>query len=283
MYSVLFKRRVFKYMKEYVQTNRKKILIFIGVLIGVVILLMPTDTKNLEVEYNTNPKVALDSKKEITMEEKIELSLNEKGDTIKFLANTFLIDEEILRNKLENNYEELNYLDNMDSFDKIVLDYLLTLEESEKELFNNKRISNQMDKDYIVKTLKYFSDMYANVDFGIAAGIANVESGYTSKYMLSKNNIFGGMYNGGLISYKTIEYGVLKYVILLSEGYFGKGLVTIEDIGRVYNPTFESGIKIAKPAWVYNVTKSMELFADIQEVDTTDLINLKNDIDILAK
>ena len=217
------------------------------------------------------------------MEEKIELSLNEKGDTIKFLANTFLIDEEILRNKLENNYKELNYLDNMDSFDKIVLDYLLTLEESEKELFNNKRISNQMDKDYIVKTLKYFSDMYANVDFGIAAGIANVKSGYTSKYMLSKNNIFGGMYNGGLISYKTIEYGVLKYVILLSEGYFGKGLVTIEDIGRVYNPTFESGIKIAKPAWVYNVTKSMELFADIQEVDTTDLINLKNDIDILAK
>ena len=76
---------------------------------------------------------------------------------------------------------------------------------------------------------------------------------------------------------------MLKYVILLSEGYFGKGLVTIEDIGRVYNPTFESGIKIAKPAWVYNVTKSMELFADIQEVDTTDLINLKNDIDILAK
>ena len=87
---------------------------------------MPTDTKNLEVEYNTNSKVALDSKKEITMEEKIELSLNEKGDTIKFLANTFLIDEEILRNKLENNYEELNYLDNMDSFDKIVLDYLLS-------------------------------------------------------------------------------------------------------------------------------------------------------------
>ncbi len=270
-------------MKEYVQTNRKRILIFIGVLIGVVILLMPTNTKNLEVKYNINPKVALDSKKEITMEEKIELSLNEKSDTIKFLANTFLINEEILKNKLKNNYEELNYLDNMDSFDKIVLDYLLMLEESEKELFNNKRISNQMDKDYIVKTLKYFSDMYANVDFGIAAGIANVESGYTSKNMLSKNNIFGGMYNGGLISYKTIEYGVLKYVILLSEGYFGKGLVTIEDIGRVYNPTFESGIKIAKPAWVYNVTKSMELFADIQEVDTTDLINLKNDVDILAK
>lgn len=133
-------------MKEYVQTNRKKILIFIGVLIGVVILLMPTDTKNLEVEYNTNPKVALDSKKEITMEEKIELSLNEKGDTIKFLANTFLIDEEILRNKLENNYEELNYLDNMDSFDKIVLDYLLTLEESEK--------SYLIIKEYLIKWIK---------------------------------------------------------------------------------------------------------------------------------
>ena len=30
---------------------------------------MPTNTKNLEVEYNTNPKVALDSKKEITMDD----------------------------------------------------------------------------------------------------------------------------------------------------------------------------------------------------------------------
>lgn len=271
-------------MKEYVQTNRKRILIFIGVLIGVVVLLMPIDTKNLEVEYNTNPRVALESKKEITLEEKIELSLNEKSDTIKFLAGTFLIDENILRNKLKNNYEELNYLDNMDNFDMIVLDYLLTLEESEKELFNNKRISNEMDKDYIVKTLKYFSSMYANVDFGIAAGIANVESGYTSKYMLNKNNIFGGMYNGNLISYKTIEYGILKYVILLSEGYFGKGLTTVEAIGKIYNPMFnESGIKMAKPAWVYNVTKSMELFADIQDVDTSELINLKNAKDILAK
>ena len=271
-------------MKEYVQTNRKRILIFIGVLIGVAILLIPTNTKNLEIENNTNPRVALESKKEITEEEKVKLSLNEKNDTIKFLADTFLIDENILKNKLENNYKELNYLDNMDNFDKIVLDYLLTIEKNEKELFNNKRISNQMDKDYIVKILKYFTSMYANVDFGIAAGIANVESGYKSKYMLGKNNIFGGMYNGNLISYKTIEYGVLKYVILLSEGYFGKGLTTVETIGKKYNPKSDGndGI-IANPAWVYNVTKSMEFFADVQDVDTSELINLKNAKDILAK
>lgn len=264
-------------MKEYVQTNRKKILIFIGVLIGVIILLMPTNTKHLEVEYETNPKVALESVKEITEEEKIELTLNEKKDTIEFLANTFLIDENILLNKLRNNYKELNYLNNIDNFDKIVLDYLLILEESEKELFDNTRVANQMDKDYIVKTLKYFGSMYANVDFGIAAGIAQVESGFTSKYMLGRNNIFGGMYSGNLISYKTIEYGVLKYVILLNEGYFGKGLTTVEAIGKIYNPMFnESGIKIAKPAWVYNVTKAMEEFADIQDVDTTMLMSLKN-------
>lgn len=271
-------------MKKYVQANRKKILIFIGVLIGMVILLMPTDTKNLEVEYTANPKIALESKKEITLEEKIELTLNEKNDTIKFLADTFLIDEDILKNKLKNNYEELNYLNNIDNFDKIVLDYLISLEDSESELFAKKKINNEMGKDYIVKLLKYFSSMYENVNFDIAAGIANVESGFTSKYMLNKNNIFGGMYNGNLISYKTIEYGVLKYVILLSEGYFGKGLTTVDAIGKIYNPMFnESGIKMAKPAWVYNVTKSMELFADIQDVDTSELINLKNAQDILAK
>ena len=85
-------------MKEYVQINRKRILIFIGVLIGVAILLIPTNTKNLEIENNTNPRVALESKKEITEEEKVKLSLNEKNDTIKFLADTFLIDEKILKN-----------------------------------------------------------------------------------------------------------------------------------------------------------------------------------------
>ena len=37
------------------------------------------------------------------------------------------------------------------------------------------------------------------------------------------------------------------HIKLLSEGYFGKGLTTVESIGRVYNPMYnENGVKIAK-------------------------------------
>lgn len=270
-------------MIEYVQTNRKKILIYIGVLIGIVILLMPTKTKHLEVEYETSTEAYLESKKEITEEEKVSLMLNENMDTITFFSNTFLIDEDQLISKLQENYQELDFLNNSDNFDKIVLDYLIKLETEEKGLFKTTRVANTMDKEYIVKALKYFCSLYSNVDFAIAASIAQVESGYTSIYMLNKNNIFGGMYQGGLIGYKTIEYGVLKYVILLDEGYFQKGLNTIELIGKVYNPTFdENGQKIAKPTWVYNVTTAMDEFMNIDEVDTSMLNNEKIIQNILA-
>ena len=205
------------------------------------------------------------------------MTLKEKKDSIKFLAETFQIDEDVLTNKLKENYKELGFVENIDDFDKIVIDYLFELETSEKTLFNNVRTNGNKDKDYIVRLVKYFSNIYDNVEFTIAAGIANVESGYVSKYMLNKNNIFGGMYNGNLIGYKNIEYGTLQYIKLLSEGYFGKGLTTVEDIGKIYNPMFnESGVKIAKPTWVYNVKLSMENFSDIEDVDTTILNNLKN-------
>lgn len=270
-------------MKKYVQTNRKKILIFIGVLIGITILLMPTGTQKYEVEYQNNPRLSVESKKVITEEEKVTLMLDEKSDSIKFLADAFLINNDTLREKLKANYLELNFLDDNDNFDKIVLDYLFKLEENEKELFDTQRISNTMDKDYIVKVLKYFCGLYPNVDFTIAAGIAQIESGYTSAHMLRKNNIFGGMYSGGLIGYKTIEYGVLSYVKLLSEGYFAKGLITVEDIGRIYNPMFdENNVKVANPFWVANVTIAMEQFLETEEVDTSLLIALKNEGKLLA-
>ena len=270
-------------MKKYVQTNRKNILIFIGILIGITILLMPTDTQKYEVEYKNNPRLSVESKKVITEEEKVNLILDEKSDSIKFLADTFLINNDTLREKLKTNYIELNFLEDSDNFDKIVLDYLFELETNEKELFDTKRISNTMNKDYIVKVLKYFCTLYPNVDFTIAASIAQIESGYIAEHMLKKNNIFGGMYSGGLIGYKTIEYGTLKYVKLLSEGYFGKGLTTIEDIGKVYNPMFdENNVRIANPYWVANVNIAMEQFQEIPEVDTSVLISLKNEGELLA-
>ena len=239
-------------MINYIKTNKNKIFIIIGVLVGVIILLQPSGTIHLEVEKDVENGVPLESLNKLSYEDQVSMTLKEKKDSIKFLAETFQIDEDVLTNKLKENYKELGFVENIDDFDKIVINYLFELETSEKTSFNNVRTNGNKDKDYIVRLVKYFSNIYDNVEFTIAAGIANVESGYVSKYMLNKNNIFGGMYNGNLIGYKNIEYGTLQYIKLLSEGYFGKGLTTVEDIGRIYNPMFnESGVKIAKPTWVY--------------------------------
>ena len=132
--------------------------------------------------------------------------------------------------------------------------------------------------------LMYFSNIYDNVDFSIAAAIAEIESGYRSSSMLKKNNIFGGMSKGSLIRYKNIEYGILRYVKLLSSGYFGKGLTTVEAIGRVYNPTFnENGEKIAKPSWVANVTKAINNYSDMdQSIDIAEVKSLKTSTEDIA-
>ena len=64
---------------------------------------------------------------------------------------------------------------------------------------------------------------------------------------------------------------------MLNDGYYNKGLNTVELIGRVYNPTKnDDGIKIAKPAWVNNVVSAMEQFNDVAEVDASMLIYAKN-------
>ena len=252
-------------MINYIKTNKNKIFIIIGVLVGVIILLQPSGTIHQEVENNVENGVPLENLNKLSYEDQVSMTLKEKKDSIKFLAETFQIDEKVLINMLKDNYEKFGFNKNTNDFDKIVIDYLFELETRDKTLFNNVRTHGNKD------------NIYTNVEFTIAAGIANVESGYTSKYMLNKNNIFGGMYNGNLIGYKNIEYGTLQYIKLLSEGYFGKVLTTVEDIGRIYNPMFnESGVKIAKPTWVYNVKLSMENFSDIEDVDTTILNNLKN-------
>lgn len=262
-------------MIKYIKSNIKKIMIYIGVLVGVVILLQPSGTRELEVQSDVLNDVPLESSKQISYEDVKKNVLEENNDSIIFLAKTFQIEDTVLKGLLNTNFNELGL--NNNNFDLTVLNYLLELEESNKELFNNNINSEAIESDYIVKLIKYFCSLYDNVDFSIAAGIAKVESGFTSKYMLSRNNIFGGMYNGNLIRYKTIEYGTLKYIKLLSEGYFGKGLVTVLDIGRVYNPMFnENGEKIAKPNWVYNVNLAMEDFMNYEEVDTSILLNYKN-------
>lgn len=271
-------------MIEHIKKNKKKIIILIGIFVGIGILLTPSKGNVVEINTNVSKGRDLESVKVITEEEKLSLFFEEKMDSITFLANTFKIDKEVFLELLKENKDKLNYLEDSSNFDKILIDYLFTLEDSNKELFDTKRDACAMDKDYIIKLIKYFSGLYESVDFSIASGIAEVESGFTSKYMLSRNNIFGGLVNGKLLSYRNIEYGVLSYIKLLNDGYFTKGLTTVEAIGIVYNPTFnENGEKIARPSWVFNVNKAKENYLEIEEVDTSLLNSLKNSHEDLAK
>ena len=157
-------------------------------------------------------------------------------------------------------------------------EYLLSLEDNNKELFDNSIDPCDDSKEYMIALLKYFSNIYTNVDFSIAVAIAQIESGFTAQSMLNKNNIFGGMSGGSLIRYKNIEYGILSYIKLLSDGYFGKGLTTVESIGRVYNPTYnEQGVKIAKPSWVSKVNNAMTEFVNVNtEISIEEVLAFKS-------
>lgn len=263
-------------MKNYIKTNKKKIFIYVGIVIGVIILLMPDHSEHLEVEQETLA-TAPQMMKELSLEDKINRILSINEDAISFAALTFQIDENVLINKLKENYETLNFLEDEENFDRILYDYLTSLENDENELFGKIKNTDNQDKEYIVNLIKYFTKVYSDVDFKIAAGIANVESGYVSDTMLKRNNIFGGLYSGRLIDFKSIEYGTFKYIKLLNDGYFNKGLNTVELIGSVYNPIkTDDGIKIAKPSWVNNVVNAMEQFNDVADVDASLLIYAKN-------
>lgn len=220
--------------------------------------------KSITVSYDNR---ALESVRIITEEQKLELYLSEYEAEIKFFANTFGISEETLLNKLSNDYVAINLLNTEENIGKVLINYLFALESSESDLFIKTITPCNKSKDYILSLINYFSNLYGNVDFEIAAAIAEVESGFSAPSMLNKNNVFGGMASGRLIGYKNIEYGILRYIKLLSEGYFAKGLTTVETIGRVYNPMYnEQGVKIAKPTWVSHVNNAMSNYQDILDI-----------------
>lgn len=262
-------------MKDYIQSNKKGlILVFIATIIMVTIFTLDNKKLNeITVDYNAS---IVENKKEITEEEQIELMLKENNDSIAFFANVFQIDSEVLLDTLKND-SDIDLLDSNDDFDKFLIDYLFNLEKNNKKLFKKDITPCDKSKEYMISLISYYSNVYENVDFNIAAAIAEIESGYTAKGMLKRNNIFGGMSNGSLIRYKNIEYGILSYIKLLSEGYFGKGLTTVDAIGKVYNPMInEKGVKVAKPTWVRNVNNAMEKYQETTSVKTvSELITLQ--------
>ncbi len=267
-------------MKEYINKNKKGlILLSIGAVLLTFSLTMHHYINRDEmivhsISYNVDAEVP-ETSRILSEEEILNIFLTTNNDTIKFMSDMFQIDYDVLVNKLKENYQEIGLL-NTEDIDKVLLDYLINLEDSEEELFDRTLNVSNPSKEYMVALIKYFCDYYGNVDFSIAAAIAQIESGYSAKSMLNKNNIFGGMSSGGLIRYKNIEYGIYSYIKLLSEGYFGKGLTTVESIGRVYNPMYnENGVKIAKPSWVANVTNAMSDYVAMDSVEIEDLLSLK--------
>ena len=207
--------------------------------------------------------------------------IQDNHDIIMFYANTFQIEENTLITYLK---EDPNFMIDQDNIDKNLLEFLIELEKNNKGLFDN-TVSPCIDsKEYIIALIKYWSSFYPNVDFTTAASIGYIESGYRAKHLLRKNNIFGGKNNDGIISYRNIEYGTLKFIRLLSFSYYGKGLDTVEKIGVKYNPIYdETGKKLANPNWVRDVNITLKKYQKYNiEVDINTLINLKNDGEYIA-
>ena len=270
-------------MKNYILSNKKGIiLVILGVMILIVMLLLYHRSLHQELLVSSistfDAKVSEpESKRVLTEEELLDIYINDNIEIINFFADVFKINRDTLTEKLKLDYQNIGLFDT-ENLEYTLSEYLLNLEDSEKELFDNTIEPCQDSKEYIIALLKYFSNIYTNVDFSIAAAIAQIESGYTASSMLNKNNVFGGMSVGSLIRYKNIEYGILRYVKLLSDGYFGKGLTTVEAIGRVYNPTYnEAGVKIAKPSWVNKVNNALDEFTNIEtEITIAEVLALKN-------
>lgn len=266
-------------MKSYIQSNKKGLIILFMAIVMISVIFTLKGEKS--VNYNNDSMELtsavllknIDAQKEISEEEKIELTLNEYIDEINFFADTFQIKRDIFYDLLR---KDIDVLENSENIDKTLVDYLFSLEEQSESLFSNKLVSCTDSKDYLLSLIRYYTTIYDNVEFQVAAAIAEIESGYNAPAMLRKNNIFGGMARGTLIQYRNIEYGVLKYIKLLSESYYAKGLTTVEAIGVVYNPIIdESGKKIANPTWIANVKKVLKKYEEFEAINSvSDIISL---------
>lgn len=267
-------------MKHYIKNNKIEV-----ILVSITFILF-ISLIGFEIFSNNNLKVQ-PIKYDVSIKEKeqnmkavdtnvLSNILKENSNTITFLAKTFQIDNEVLVTKLKEDYKEIKLLESS-NIEKTLIEYLFDLEKSNKKLFSKKVTACKDNKEYMVALIKYYSNIYSDVDFEIAAAIAQIESNYASKGMLKRNNIFGGMSgNGSLIKYRNIEYGILKYIELLNDGYFSKGLTTVEEIGKKYNPVLVKGVRKAKPVWVTNVENAIKEFKDYNDVDIEKVLSLKN-------
>ena len=237
---------------------------------------------------NDNSIIGYEMPKEIIKD--INYYLNEYEETINFFATTFGYDVETIKNdlidrNLDTEINENNIGNIKDQDGNIIIypnpeygivEYFFDIMDNNRLERTKKLMSYEGESDYVEKLIIYYSNIYSNVDTSIALSIGAAESGYYKvKYMLRMNNIYGGMGYNGLIKHENIELGVLNYIRMLSLKYFGKGLISIYDIGYVYCPTVNDyGQKITSPHWINLVNKAKEKY-DNYSYDTTiyDLIN----------
>lgn len=240
------------------------------------------------IETNEINNIKYDSPRVI--ENNIYIFIDKYIDTIKFFSNMFGFDVEFIKDDLiqrnlnntvlnENNLGGLkNSNDELMDFPNVeygISEYFFELSNLYPEKKENKIISYTGDSDYIEKLIIYYTNIYEEVDTTLALSIGAAESGYYKvKYMLQKNNVYGGMGTNGLIVYDNIEIGVLKYIRLLSKSYFKKGLTTKETIGRKYCPQINSnGEKVASAHWINLVTKAENKYSSYtKDITIEDII-----------
>ena len=269
----------------------KKKVMYLSLLIIVVlgIIIIPINIKFKKVKVYESMVVVpnIDSYKTLTLEDiatnQINENITKKKVTYEFYANMFGIDYDTLINEIRNNnktaFNELDLLQTGNekvSFDASLLEFITNLESKKSELFKRDYVYKNCSKDYIYNLIEYFVSLNPSVDVQTAKAITWIETGNLgAQSMLNRNNIFGGMSNGRLTSYTSIEYGVYKYITLLKNGYFDQGLRTVEQIGYKYNPTVINGVKMANPTWVSNVNTYRNKFSGNVTIDSVEkLLNI---------
>jgi len=225
------------------------------------------------------------------LKKNIEYYITENESALTFFSKAFGFDIEFVKEDLRTRAETIGELEptnigslvnknsELKTFENIeygIVEYFYDLSRRHPEKINKKVVPYSGDSDYVEKLIIYYTGIYSNVDTSIALSIGAAESGYYKvKYMLKRNNVYGGMSNSGLIHHENIEIGVLKYVRLLSKNYFGKGLTTVNSIGRIYCPrTNEYGQKIASPHWINLVNTAKNKYNNYNyEITIEDIIN----------
>lgn len=225
------------------------------------------------------------------VEKNIEYYIEENESALTFFSKAFGFDIDYVKKDLIKRAETIGELEptnigslvnkknELKTFDNIeygIVEYFYDLSRRHPEKINKKVVPYTGSSDYVEKLIMYFTGIYTNVDTSIALSIGAAESGYYKvKYMLKRNNIYGGMSSNGLIRYNNIEIGILKYVRLLSKNYFGKGLTTVSSIGRIYCPvTNEYGQKVASQHWINLVNTARNKYNNYKnEITIEDIIN----------